>query len=152
MLGQNWVDGGTRNVTPVDAAQALGANPMYVLVAGTAAPTLPPNTPPFNQQGVAQIFGRAILGIVPNALQQYAIANPPAGASIIQPTTSIHTSLQIDPGLISISMAYGFMRAAEIAAFGSLSNPLSPISDQIAQARFQCWSVENIAFASEFNA
>jgi predicted acylesterase/phospholipase RssA len=146
MFGRSWVDGGVRNATPLDAALQLGANPIYVIVASQAA--VDP-APTFISQGILSIAGRAIFDIMPNALQQYLIAPPPEGVTLIQPSFDVHSSLVVDPGLISISMAYGYMRAAEIQAFGSLNNPLSPLSDQIIQARLKCWSMENTAFAAD---
>ena len=125
----------------------------------------------FMSQGILQIASRAIFDIMPNALQQYSLApppsgvvipptpptfipptfgDPPSGIFVIQPNIDVHSSFVIDPGLISISMAYGYMRAAEILAFGSADNALSPISDEIVCARLKCWAVENDAFSAEY--
>ncbi len=146
MFNKSWVDGGVRNATPLDAALQLGAYTVYVVVA--SKPAVDP-APSFISQGIVSIIGRAVLEIMPNALQQYLIDPPPEGVWLIQPSFDVHSPFMVDPGLISISMAYGYMRAAEILAFGSLNNPLSPLSDQIIQARLTCWSLENQAFAAE---
>jgi hypothetical protein len=81
-------------------------------------------------------------------LQEYIVSPPQRGVHVIQPTVSVHSSLTVDPGLISISMAYGYMRAAETLAFGR-RNPLASISDAIIMARLACWSQENTTFNRE---
>jgi hypothetical protein len=62
----------------------------------------------------------------------------------------VEPSRTIDPGLIRINIAYGFMRAYDILSQQS-SNPnvqsaLITLSDQIAGTRKQIWIVENAAW------
>ena len=154
------VDGSIRQSVPLAPAIAAGANFIYVFVpsplgiaqsaGGTYAPS---NSASCN--GILGTLARASDGIMSNVIQLSSIVPQPAHTTIIQPTFNVHGAFAVDPGLISIAMAYGYMRAAEIANYDGFASPqtdfsaLRSLSDQIIALRVEIWGLENQANASE---
>ncbi|MDJ1421675.1 MAG: patatin-like phospholipase family protein [Candidatus Methanoperedens sp.] len=143
---ENYVDAGTREMLPVQAAVDLGATQVYAIAC--SKPGGEP-APSFDGSNMMDITSRAIRDIMFDELQQKE-ANPPRGWGIdmklIQPALDVHGILTVDPGLISISMAYGYMRAFDIVEGGSdpkkVEN-LKRISDEIIRLRLKIWDIEH---------
>lgn len=60
----------------------------------------------------------------------------------IAPTFNVNGTAQIDPGLIRIQLAYGWMRAFDVVS-GAPSGPWS--SDEITLARLHAWRLEELS-------
>jgi len=121
-LGDYWyVDGGVRMVTPIEAAIHTGADKVYAVVASQDKMTagisvlgqskLSSYDPPANLLDVGM---RAASDIMPSEINDDQLF-PPQGwgkeVIVIRPEYDVHDSMTIDPGLIRIRMAHGFMRA-----------------------------------------
>jgi predicted acylesterase/phospholipase RssA len=152
----DFVDGSLRESLPIDAAIAQGANQIYV-ISGIAS-VVGAQTPGFynlsNQTQIGGLIGMHVraMTITSSAIQQYSLRSLPADGTLIQPSFNLHGPFVIDPGLMSIAMAYGHMRAGEIINLGSNAGPLSSLSDQIAVLRLRIWGLENQAMADLANA
>lgn len=151
MLGVNpaigeFFDGSLRDAVPLNAAISHGAGAILAIVpCGPTPPELPANyfatTDPSQYSGVLGIQSRAN-DVSAHTIQGYSSDLDPSIVTLIQPTFTPHNHWAVDPGLISIAMAYGFMRAGEVM---NGNTALSPISDQIVALRFQIWDAENSA-------
>jgi len=121
-LGDYWyIDGGVRMVTPIEAAIGAGADKVYAVVCSQDKMTpgvsvigqadLSSYAPPANLLDVGM---RAASDIMPSEINDDQLY-PPQGWSkeviVIRSEYDIHDSMTIDPGLIRIRMAHGFMRA-----------------------------------------
>jgi predicted acylesterase/phospholipase RssA len=169
LLGLSMVDGGTRETVPVEPAIVEGAETIFALVpsASSVGPYVSPipglsSVPAsgsFAQANLFDILVRAADNIASTAIQEYSIRAQSPGETlsyaltVIRPLFEIHDIFTIDPGLVSINMAYGYMRAGEVMVLGSAfgdsvtneygsGNQLSPLSDQIMQLRRQVWALE----------
>jgi hypothetical protein len=117
--GQTYVDGGIRTLAPIQAAIDAGASNVYVVAAsstkfdrksisdittGTALPLL----------GIALRVGEQILPDEVGHRDLFPSNGWPVPVVVIQPEPNIddiHDGLTIEPGLIRIRMAHGYMRA-----------------------------------------
>jgi predicted acylesterase/phospholipase RssA len=141
---EEFFDGSICDAVPLDAALSQGAGQIFAIVPCSPAPSqLPANffttTSPSQYGGVIGIQSRTN-DLCSHVIQDFSGGLDPALVTMIQPTFTPHNHWAVDPGFISISMAYGYMRAAETVNGNSA---LSPISDQIVQLRFQIWALEN---------
>ena len=149
-----FFDGGLCDAVPVDAAISQGARRLFVIVpCGPMAAQLPVNffndTGPDQYNGVSGVISRAS-DVSEHAIQTFSgnfgssisSESDISSATVIQPTFTPHNHWAVEPGLISIAMAYGFMRTGEVM---NGNTALSPISDQIVALRFQIWDAENSA-------
>jgi hypothetical protein len=127
------------------------ASPLPAL--SDVGPILPSGFGSFDSATLFDILVRSADNIASTAIQEYSLKVGTPGLVVIRPAFEVHDVLTIDPGLISINMAYGYMRAGEVSVLGSgfgdsatneyaQGNQLSPISDQIAQLRRQVWFLE----------
>lgn len=138
-----YVDGGFREVVPVQAAADLGADTIYSISA--SKPDID-RAGPFSGRTMLDFVGRALGDISINEIALNDV-NLPGGwgqrtVSRIYPTVDLHDLLTIDPGLIRVSMAYGFMRAADVLDGRTPSDRAWQLSDEIAQLRKATWRLE----------
>ena len=155
--GSTWVDGGVKRIIPLDRVIAEGASPVFVI--GCDPPTVSPQpagyySPGGQGQGLVQIVLRVVEGIMTNAIEEFPLEQLPPNVTVIQPTVAVHDAMTIDPGLISIAMGYGYMRAGEVMTWAGSGqdttaeySELQSLSDQIAMLRLQIWQLENNTWA-----
>ena len=140
---ERYVDGGFREVIPVQAAVDLAGDPIYSISA--SKPDID-RAPPFAGRTMLDFVGRALADIAINEIALNDVNPPggwgPRGVHRIFPTVDIHDLLTIDPGLIRISMAYGYMRAADVLDGRSPTDRAWQLSDEIAQLRKETWRLE----------
>lgn len=150
LLDQNYVDGGLRDLLPVKAAIDAGADLVIEIVAGQ--PVLPAE-PSFDSANMFQIGFRAISDIMPNQILRDHLnpAEPwPVPSKTIATSQVVHGELAIDPGLMAISIDYGYMRAYDDMdprpnmLPGDPGPALHENSDAIVALRLQIWSIEHI--------
>ena len=144
LLNQIYVDGGIREVLPIRSAIEAGATQVYAVAASKNATDF--SHVDNNMLGIAK---RAAMELMPNEIMRKDTDlrgwNVPI--RIIQPTVDVHDSLKIEPGLIRIAMAYGFMRANDV--LGVFEQGVGPtirqLSDQITALRTVIWAEEEAA-------
>ena len=144
-----YVDGGMRQVVPIRAAIGMGATEVYAVVAPIA---LAEDTD-FTSKGLLEIGTRAATDIVIDQITTDNI-DPAAGwgkvpVHVIRATIEVQSSRTIDPGLIRINIAYGFMRAFDVlsqrASRPDVQAALFKVSDDIASTRSMIWNIEEKA-------
>ncbi len=167
--GFTYIDGGIRTLAPIQSAVDAGASQVYAIAAGSFK---------FDAKSMEDIAGGAplpLLGIalrvgeqiLPDEVGRRDLfpANPwPVPVVVIQPDPSlddIHDGLTIEPGLIRIRMAYGFMRAYDaVKAFekfgpgsylkAAQENSTKAKTSEIIQLRKQIWDLEFPANGKKF--
>jgi predicted acylesterase/phospholipase RssA len=152
------VDGGVREVLPIRTASDLGARFIIAIAAGPNR-VLPYRSAlngdtitQFRNEGIVDIGLRAVeLSTREVAQNEYS---PDGGFCdgvdrvFVIPSFEVHGTQEVDPGLILINMAYGYMRAFEMyARFRQTVNTfqlflLIALSDQITALRKQIWELE----------
>lgn len=146
LYSENYVDGGMREMLPVEAAISLGATEVYAVTCSKAGVGILWS---FDSSNMIDITLRATMDIALDEIQRKN-AYPPRGWGVdfklIQPTLETHDILAIEPGMISISMAYGYMRAFDVVEGrsdpGKFEN-LKRTSDDITQLRLKLWKMEH---------
>jgi NTE family protein len=146
LAGDWYVDGGIRQLAPVKAAVAMGAMTVYTVVAPIP---LGPDTD-YTNKGLIDIGTRVATDITIDEITTDNIT--PAGLGwgasviIIRPNVEVEPSRTIDPGLIRINVAYGWMRGYDVLSLQpspGLRASLIVLSDGIASTRKQIWDLEN---------
>ena len=148
---ENFVDGGIRVNVPIKAALDLGATEIFA-----ALPTPPLSIDSsYDTKKFSDIWQRAPDIILDQQRRDQLFPRNGLGVpvlNIIAPSVQVHGSRDIDPGLIRINSAYGYMRA-----YDNLSQQLEPnarpvliaLSDLIAGTRRDIWNLE-VKIADEF--
>jgi NTE family protein len=140
---EQYCDGGLREIVPINAAYDAGAGEVYAIIAGKAGV----DEMQFeNKTSLVDYLLRSIDILLANVKYDdinMAIAQGKSPV-IIQPTITVHSGLRIDPGLISISIDYGYMRASDIidSSTGEERYRLIETSDMIIQKRMEIWDLE----------
>lgn len=140
--GEHYVDGGVRENVPAQVALETGPDTCYVVVAspsGVAAESS------YADKDLMAIMLRTTAGIMTDEVQRdelsYARA---AGAVVIQPELDIHDLVTIDPGLVSIAMDYGYLRAGDVCE--NADDARIGRTHEIIQLRRLIWTVEDELF------
>ena len=147
----NYVDGGVRQLAPIIGAIASGASNVWAVLANhISVPPLPmvdqltgANVTGYGSADFLQIAERVAEDIMPEQVAQASItplvAWGSATVTIVQPETGtvppdIHNGFTVDPGLIRIRMAHGYMRTDDINTARTLrGNGWAAVADQISQ-------------------
>ena len=152
-LGDEWyVDGGVRELLPIQVAVNLGANTVYAISAFTFNVSAHYS---FSRARIAEIVARSVEDLMLNevGLDDTRVQPPPAGASpqvfLIAPDVEIHDVTTIDPGLIQINRDYGYMRAADVLDRVGSTTRRWALSTEIAQQRRATWGLENTRYGHE---
>lgn len=145
------VDGGLREQVPARVAvQDLGCNEVYSIRL-SALPDLWETDP---TRGFGSTMARSLLSITLDEISNDDV-DPLGGwgegvkVTDIRPSFNIHDGLVVEPGLIRISIDYGWMRAADI-----IDMPHVPyaqeLSDRITLLRIENWKQAHWANGDEF--
>ena len=142
---EHFVDGGTRENVPIRTAVQAGADRVYAI---SLSPLELPFTTGFGQAKLPQIAPRAF-EVLLDEMQLDDIA-PFRGfgvpLTVAAPTFLVHDTLTVDPGLISINMAYGYMRAYDdLVAPLAERTALRASTDDIVLNRLEAWTQEHYA-------
>lgn len=122
LADENYVDGGVREIAPIQSAIQAGASDIYVVLASDnsldeARSVMSGKVLPSFDAGVANmadVIYRSTSDIMADEIgynETTPIGGWNANVTIIQPDYDIHDIMTIDPGLIDIRMAQGYMRA-----------------------------------------
>ena len=111
---ETYVDGGVREMVPIQAAVTAGADRIFALVASKAG--IGPMGS-FDHSNISDITKRAAADIMPDEIQRNE-THPdglgwPSTVTVIQPRIDLHDGLTIHPGLISLAIDYGWMCASD---------------------------------------
>lgn len=144
LAGEHYVDGGVRENLPTQVAlDHLGVSTCYAVV---ASPTGVAPLESFETADIFSIILRSTSGIMSDELQRdemtYARAR---GATVIGPTVDVHDLVTIDPGLVTIAVDYGFMRARDVVT--GADGDRQRLTDEIVRTRRLAWETEEAAFA-----
>jgi predicted acylesterase/phospholipase RssA len=132
--GMNYVDGGIRTIVPIEAAVKAGASMVFAVAA--SGPQIDPDkdiAPPWELLKIALRVSETIM--ISEITQRDLF--PPLGFGVpvllIRPEDDIHSGMAIDPGLVNIRMAHGFMRANDVVdAYLSVHRPDTVLTQQMA--------------------
>lgn len=138
-----YVDGGVRDILPIQAAVDLGAKTIYAIVASKAGLE---RSDSFESMNLLKIVERAVTQITFDEVMinetKPQIDWDKRDVYVIQPTVPIHDILTIDPGLIDLSIDYGYMRAADVVAGPGQNSEQSRTADSITELRYNIWRLE----------
>lgn len=141
LLDENYVDGGVREILPIKAAIEAGATQIYAVAAGAE---ITPSDKSFSGANLIDVGLRAVEQIMTDETIRNEIS-PPGGWGVpivsIRPTVTVHDILTIEPGRISIAMAYGYMRAFDAVEFPG-DQSVWRSSDEITLLRTEIWQLE----------
>jgi NTE family protein len=133
---EHYVDGGVREILPLELAfNRLGAGHIFAVVASTPGVG---RIPDVGDKGLLELARRVTADIVPDETLRKEIS-PPRGwgrrVTVIAPELDVHDALTVDRALISASIDYGYMRAADVLL--SLGPEQAAISSRIAALRME---------------
>lgn len=123
---EHYVDGGVRDMVPIEPAIMKGATRVYAICSSAAA------TPrwrsmadgrlitSYNTTSMLDITGRVSMDLMTNEITR-SKTDPPNGwgateVIVIEPDFDLHDIMTIDAGLIRIAMCHGYMRADDVIA------------------------------------
>ena len=155
--GSRYVDGGVRTLAPIEAAINAGASIVYAVCASTSKMDFENDLEPavLPLLAIALRVGEQIMPDEVGHRDLLPINGWPLPVIVIQPEAEvddIHDGMTIDPGLIRIRMAHGFMRAYDtlrahdedssaVRAFTERNSRLGHTT-AIVQLRRQIWEAE----------
>jgi predicted acylesterase/phospholipase RssA len=140
-----YVDGGLREVNPIQVAADLGADTIYAIWASSSV-LAPFRTPP--TAGALDIVARSLeeIAIDEIALNDRRVLPLPAQVApkviTIEPLMDFHDIITIDPGLVKIMQDYGYMRAAD-AVDAVNGTRRAALATDITGLRTEIWRLEN---------
>jgi NTE family protein len=144
--GWEWyIDGGVRESAPLQAAVEAGAHRIYTILAN---PISVERATAYYPTTMIKIAGRTVDIFLDEAQRNDIFPYRGFGVPItaIAPSFLVHDTLLVDPGLISINMDYGYMRAYDdVVADPTERGTMRQLSDQITTARVSAWSHEHWA-------
>ena len=144
LAGEHYVDGGIRQIMPILPAIDAGATEIYGITA--AQQSLPADT--FAGETLVPIGMRAFGDLMVDEITEGDIREATSAGrritmTIIRPSIDVHDLMTIDPGLIDISIDYGYMRAADVLGVGLEDRDRAmSLSDEITSLRINAWKLE----------
>lgn len=140
-----YVDGGVVQNIPLEPAVALGATDIYLVLADPLR--CPPPRIDYRTANLLEVGMRAEATVAFYAQQQRDVAaRRPEGVSItmIDPTITAISTFETDPGLLTITMDYGWLRACGETATKSDDDRAHAhhLADVIVTGRVRSWYLE----------
>ncbi|MFD1506016.1 patatin-like phospholipase family protein [Georgenia yuyongxinii] len=137
---EHYVDGGVRETLPAEiAVEHLGVTRCFAVV---ASPPGVPHQESYAEKDMLTIVLRSTAGIMSDeALHDEVNYARRAGATVIAPELDVHDALTIDPGLVTIAMDYGYLRAAEVCA--NSSEEERQLVRDLVTLRREVWALES---------
>jgi predicted acylesterase/phospholipase RssA len=156
---ETYVDGGIRELTPVEVAFQCGADLVYAISESAlqldptdiTVPGLTPR-PGSGFTDLISIAGRSLAEITLDEIANDDLRGFGDAISVIAPTFNVFSGLVIDPGLIDIWIDYGLMRAADVVTLPpGTDDPRSvtgskaiELSDHLTRLRVAVWLAEHV--------
>jgi NTE family protein len=161
---KNYVDGGTRMVTPIQTAVQTGATVVYAVVA--SCDKMRPGTDFITQKPISSYLSVGMLDIglrvggdiEPSAINDSQLYPPlgfPVPVLIFRPRYDIHDPLTVAPGLIDIRMDQGWMCADDVMQAWALdAENYRAIAERFDEERGTTWiaQVRHRIWIQEFAA
>lgn len=152
--GETYVDGGVRDILPLQEAVNLGASTIYAISASAqeldSSCGQNPHTGNYTSARMLEIVTRSLTDIVINEValddknfRSHGGSGPIPEVLFIEPDIDLHDVTTVDPGLIQIARDYGFMRAADVVAKIDKTSRLWLLATEIACLRKTIWTKEN---------
>ena len=158
--GETYIDGGIRELVPVDVAFRCGADLVYAISCSAleSSPTevTVPGLVPYKHTGgfnnLLNIAMRSLAELTLDEIGSDDVRGFGDAVSIIAPSFNLHSGLLIDPGLIDIWIDYGVMRAADVARYPpGAPDPRTltgkqaiELSDHLTRLRVASWLTEHV--------
>lgn len=143
---EHYVDGGTRENAPVQIAMAhLGVERCYAVI---ALPRGLARESSYADKDMLSIVLRSAAGIMADELLLNDVARArAAGAVVIAPEVNLLGAFGVDPGLLSISTDYGYVRAAEACEDATAEQ--QRLTRDVVELRHRIWGRENSLFGPD---
>jgi predicted acylesterase/phospholipase RssA len=152
--GQNFVDGGVRDLLPLDGLIDAGA---HEIVGVEASVHTPYKQPELGGWDLSEIAERTVNDLLTDEIvrsEAYPrVPDPGVDVTIIRPRVDIHDIMTIDPGLIQIALHYGYMCAFDELESGKKQGKSDPVykelttlADAITVERMRNWQREYMVF------
>jgi NTE family protein len=141
LAGEPYVDGSVRGNVPVRAAIRRGAKRIFAVLTPAPLAALPPGMP-----SPSDIMLRLPEMMLDEILFQ-ELQTPGATVQVVAPLQHMHSSLEVDTGLIAIDIDYGYLRAAD--SLSGASNEIVAITEELFRLRYECWRAEIAATGPE---
>lgn len=147
-----YVDGGVRELLPIQAAVDLGASLIYAVSAARMDVT-PRGS--FRNAKLADILARSVEDLLLNEVgtgDTQPVLTPGVAAPqvmLIAPDFEIHDVTTIDPGLVQINRDYGYMRAADVIDNVPRDTRRWALANEITATRREVWGLENLRYGHE---
>jgi NTE family protein len=141
LAGEHYVDGGVREVLPLEvAARHLRATRCFAVVA-SAGGSRPEAS--YADRNLVAIMYRSYSDIMWDEVlrDEVELARASSTVTLIQPELDVHDGLTVDPGLIAIAMDYGYMRAADVVRRADEAQ--CRLTRDIVELRREIWATEN---------
>lgn len=142
---ETYVDGGAREALPAELAIGhLGAERNYIISSQSNG------VHPRDSMADADLFSvvmRSTEILIDEAGRDELAYAHSAGALVIAPELSVHDAMTVDPALIAINEAYGWLRAAEVHL--AMDSPAEARHRLIIELRLSCLRVEQDYLAAE---
>jgi predicted acylesterase/phospholipase RssA len=159
-FGETYIDGGIRELTPVEVAFQCGAEYVYAISesalqlspTGAIVPGITPRPSGETFTDLISIAARSLAEITLDEIANDDLRGYGDAVSVIAPTFNAYSGLVIDPGLIDIWIDYGLMRAADVASFpAGIDDPrvisgarAIELSDHLTRLRVAVWLAEHV--------
>lgn len=151
---QSFVDGGVRDLLPIDGLVAAGAREIIGVEASVHTPY---KAAPGGKWELAEIAERTINDLLTDEIvrsEAYPrVTEPGLDVTIVRPRVDIHDTMTIDAGLIQIALHYGYMCAFDefeaaktVGTDDQRYNALTTLADAITVERMQNWKQEYRVF------
>ena len=117
MADDVYVDGGVLQNIPVGAAVRLGATRIYAVLAVPLRPA--PDRRDYARANMVGVFLRAVGDVAFIDRQKQNLAHPlPEGTTmtVVDPLVDVVGPFEVEPGLMRITLDYGWCRAADVTA------------------------------------
>ena len=160
--GDHYVNGGVREITPIQAALDAGATRVYAICPSKTGLTSDPafSSPVWDKPravGNPRLVS-LLMRTIDVWIDEVAVTDledrrawPAQAVTVIAPTLTpeLHDIMTIEPGMVDIAGAYGYMRAWDATAGAGRPDAatLSSLTDQIVNARKAAWELEFYANA-----
>ncbi|MFM2437676.1 MAG: hypothetical protein RLZ55_487 [Actinomycetota bacterium] len=140
-----YVDGGILQNIPLSAAQTLGVESCYAVLADPLA--CPPPTQDYAAADFVQVGLRAEMTVAfygQQARELQAARAQGMSVTLIDPTVTVVSSFETEPGLLTIALDYGWLRACGVTAATDPSTVARShaAADEIAAGRVRSWYLE----------
>ncbi len=146
--GEHYVDGGVRENIPAEMAIGhLGVTHPYVIA---CSPLGISRSEDFGAKNMLDLATRSIDILSDETGRDEVAYALNAGAVVIGPDISVHSSMTVDPGLLRINRDYGWMSSAEKHA--GTGAEMRELVNEIVRLRMRGWELEKAWLADRLPA